>query len=103
MQLRTARLCLDCEEVHDSRQCPVCASETFAYVSRWVPTPERRTQPRTATAPPTPAPQAAAPSRKRAMIGWGVAGLGAVALARIWAVGRQRLEDAATKNMGELR
>ena len=29
MQLRTARLCLDCEEVHDEAQCPVCASETF--------------------------------------------------------------------------
>jgi hypothetical protein len=40
MQLRNARLCLDCEEVHDGLQCPVCASETFAYITRWVPTPE---------------------------------------------------------------
>ena len=42
MQLRNARLCLDCEEVHDSDQCPACASETFAFITRWVPAPERR-------------------------------------------------------------
>jgi hypothetical protein len=41
MQLRTARLCLDCDEVHDAQQCPLCASETFAYLTRWVPVPER--------------------------------------------------------------
>ena len=46
MQLRTARLCLDCEEVHDAQQCPVCASESFAFMTRWVPAPERREQPR---------------------------------------------------------
>jgi len=44
MQLRTARLCLDCEEVHDGQQCPVCASETFAFITRWVPVPERQTK-----------------------------------------------------------
>ena len=48
MQLRTARLCLDCEEVHDSQHCPVCASEAFSYLSRWVPAPERRRRPRSA-------------------------------------------------------
>jgi hypothetical protein len=46
MQLRTARVCMDCEEVHDAQQCPVCASETFAYLTRWVPAPERRQRPR---------------------------------------------------------
>lgn len=46
MQLRTARLCLDCEEVHDDRQCPVCASETFTYLVRWIPSDERRRRPR---------------------------------------------------------
>jgi hypothetical protein len=46
MQLRNARLCLDCEEVHDAPQCPACASETFAFVTRWVPAPERRARPR---------------------------------------------------------
>jgi hypothetical protein len=46
MQLRKARLCLDCEEVHDERRCPVCASEAFTYLTRWVPAPERRARPR---------------------------------------------------------
>src|SRR5262245_16819432 len=46
MQLRMARLCLDCEEVHDAQQCPLCASETFTYLTRWVPAPERRARAR---------------------------------------------------------
>ena len=49
VQLRTARLCLDCEEIHDAQQCPVCASETFAFITRWVPAPERRVQQRPST------------------------------------------------------
>ena len=40
MQLRDARLCLDCEEVHDTGLCPVCGSESFAYISKWVPVPD---------------------------------------------------------------
>ena len=52
MQLRTARLCLDCEEVHDGTQCPSCASETFTFITRWVPAPERRSgAPRPTTSP----------------------------------------------------
>lgn len=39
MQLRNARLCLDCEEVHDAAHCPACASESFAFITRWVPAP----------------------------------------------------------------
>jgi hypothetical protein len=46
VQLRVARVCLDCEEVHDGQTCPICASESFAYISRWVPVPERRIKPR---------------------------------------------------------
>jgi hypothetical protein len=53
MQLRVARICLDCEEVHDQQTCPVCTSESFAYISRWIPAPERRTQPRPAPSPET--------------------------------------------------
>jgi hypothetical protein len=30
---------MDCNEVHDAQVCPVCASETFAFLSRWVPAP----------------------------------------------------------------
>ena len=52
MQLRNARLCLDCEEVHDNDHCPACASETFAFITRWVPAPERRSNPRPMEAAP---------------------------------------------------
>ena len=51
MQLRTARLCLDCEEVHDEMRCPSCASETFTYITRWIPAPERRGRLRATTSP----------------------------------------------------
>lgn len=51
MQLRQARLCHDCEEVHDAQRCPVCASETFTYITRWVPVRERRARPRATTSP----------------------------------------------------
>jgi len=51
MQLRNARLCLDCEEVHDAQQCPICASESFAFMTRWVPAPERRDRPRPQESP----------------------------------------------------
>lgn len=46
-----ARLCHDCEEVHADQQCPVCASETFTFITRWVPAPERRKRPRATTSP----------------------------------------------------
>ena len=49
MQLHVARLCLDCQEVHDAPRCPRCTSESFALLSRWVPAPERRAKPRPAT------------------------------------------------------
>jgi putative endonuclease len=42
MQVRTARLCLDCEELHPDQQCPNCASEAFVYLSRWIAIEERR-------------------------------------------------------------
>src|SRR3954470_9685454 len=48
MQLHVARLCLDCQEVHDQQTCPICSSESFAYLSRWVPAPDRRVRPRPA-------------------------------------------------------
>ena len=37
MKLGVARLCLDCDEVHDQERCPICASEVFAFLTRWVP------------------------------------------------------------------
>ena len=46
VQLRVARLCLDCEEVHDEYRCPACASDAFSYLTRWVPVPDRPERPR---------------------------------------------------------
>ena len=36
MRLVNARLCLDCEEVHGDQHCPICGSESFAFLTRWV-------------------------------------------------------------------
>ncbi len=46
MQLRLARVCLNCEEVHEAQNCPVCASETYAFLKKWVPVEDRRALPR---------------------------------------------------------
>jgi hypothetical protein len=91
MQLRNARLCLDCEEVHDAPQCPVCASETFAFMTRWVPAPERRERPRRQE-PPHPTELQAYrtlldPSQKPNGRGWKLAGQGAVGLALLGVAG----------------
>jgi hypothetical protein len=100
MQLRVARLCLDCEDVHDSQQCPVCASETFVYLTRWVPAPERRNQPRPTS---DQRPPVAAPSKKK-LVGYGVLGVGVVGLAEWFLRGRARIEAAADRaNSGELK
>jgi hypothetical protein len=42
MQLRVARLCLDCEELHSDNRCPRCASARYAFLSTWLPSEERR-------------------------------------------------------------
>jgi hypothetical protein len=42
MQLRVARLCLDCEELHMDNACPRCASESYAFLTAWLPSEERR-------------------------------------------------------------
>jgi hypothetical protein len=38
MKLDAARLCLDCDEIHEEQICPSCSSEAFAFVTRWVKT-----------------------------------------------------------------
>ena len=87
MQLRIARVCLDCEEVHESKECPVCASESYAYLTRWVPANERPTRQR----PPSP-PVAAEPTSAAAR--WmkrGAAGLAVFAVSRwLWQTTRER-------------
>jgi hypothetical protein len=54
MQLRVARLCLDCEELHAESSCPVCASDRYAHLTAWLPVEERRRwrRPPPAGAPP---------------------------------------------------
>jgi hypothetical protein len=74
MQLREARLCLDCEELHTLDQCPVCASEAFAFVTRWLPVDERRSRVRRVT--PTP------PSGRARFLTGATAGVAALTLAR---------------------
>jgi len=90
MQLRNARLCLDCEEVHDEQQCPACASETFAFITRWVPAPERRSRPR----PPEPtrpeelqAYQEILQPEQQDSSGWSLVRRGALGLALVGAAG----------------
>src|SRR5918994_2349536 len=83
MQLRNARVCLDCEELHEQQVCPVCASEAFAFVIRWVPAnawkgPNRR----------RPAVAAVAP-RSTKLRTWVTRGIAGVAL---FGVGRMFLE-----------
>lgn len=91
MQLRHARLCLNCEEVHSASHCPVCTSESFAYVSRWIPPDERRQSPRTGNASDTPDLRRTAPA-SRPHVRWvkrGAAGVALLALSRVaWQLSR---------------
>jgi hypothetical protein len=72
MELRRARLCLDCEEIHEDQHCPVCASESFAFLTRWIPA--EKTRPVRPVAPPPPPP----PNPLR-WVGRGAAGLAVLA------------------------
>jgi hypothetical protein len=87
MQLRIARLCLDCEEIHAAQQCPICASDEYAWITRWVPAPERRMRPRrTPSADATAAKTAVAVQKSPAaprhhLLTRGIVGITAVGLA----------------------
>jgi hypothetical protein len=96
MKLQRARLCVDCEELHEDERCPVCASETFAYITRWVPARENRPQP-------MPRPSVRLTNTQKA-VGIGIAGIGLWGIAKWLAKGRRLIEDAATRrDVGELR
>lgn len=49
MQLRVARFCLDCEELHTDNSCPRCASESYVFLSSWLKVDERRRWKRSAS------------------------------------------------------
>jgi hypothetical protein len=89
MQLRTARLCLDCEEIHASNECPACASESYVFLTRWVPVNERRLRQRVPSPPPVMPVEDGSAARR-----WmkrGAAGLAVFAVSRwIWQATRGR-------------
>jgi hypothetical protein len=76
MQLRSARLCLDCEELHEEGQCPICASEAFVFLTRWVPVDDRRVRNRSGLRP------AAPPARVSRLVKGGAVGFAVLATAR---------------------
>ena len=80
MQLRNARMCLDCEELHEQQQCPVCASESFAFLTRWIPVDERRHRASRAARPES------SPSKTGAgLVTSGIAGVAMIAIGRwLW-------------------
>jgi hypothetical protein len=84
MQLREARLCLDCEEVHDNKECPVCLSEAFAFITRWVPADERRVRRLPSATNVTPVPPDHSRSGGARWLRRGVVGLALVAASRWW-------------------
>ena len=96
MQLTTARLCMNCDEVHDAQACPVCVSETFVYLTRWVP----RSHPVPRRAVP---PGVAAPAAQRAVDGGGALGLMVAGLHGCFKRVQARVELLALRKAGELR
>ena len=101
MRLRHARLCLDCEEIHAASHCPVCASESFAYVSRWIPPGATRTEARPSGIAAHPSTTAANPEidaaagslprkpKRRRWVRRGAAGVALIALTRVlWEASR---------------
>jgi hypothetical protein len=115
MRLGIARLCLDCEEVHDADRCPVCGSETFAFLKRWV---KPAAPPLKASPPPRQDTSAAErvehvdayeqllkPERQRSrngrLIAGGALGLAAVGLTRLaWRVGKTIKEGVSLREPG---
>ena len=92
MQLREARLCLNCEEVHDSHACPACASENFTYMTRWVPTGQHQKPERPV--------KTARPARtaQRVMFGSAVLGVAAFYLGRWSNRARAKIEEAHARS-----
>ena len=69
MRLDEARLCMDCEEIHDEQECPACGSEAFAFVTRWV-TPAETSLPRRAGRATAPEPAARREASSEQLDAW---------------------------------
>ena len=95
MQLHNARLCLDCDEVHSERECPVCASERFAFLTRWVPAEERRQRPRAPN--PHPALESDIDSARVRWAKRGAAGVALIAVGR-WLWHRSKNETPSQRS-----
>jgi hypothetical protein len=112
MHLGVARLCLDCEEVHEGDHCPACGSESFTFLARWVkvstrPGPQEAARPPRQAAPAERAEQVEAyrqlldGERRRVaasrMVARGAFGLAMVGLARLaWRAVTPEPEQAET-------
>ena len=75
VELRRAKLCLDCEAIFQGPRCPACTSESFIPVTRWIRPTERVEVP---TPAPPPAPAASRPRRflkKSLYVGLGAYGV----------------------------
>lgn len=93
MQLRVARVCLNCEEVHDAQHCPMCASETYAFLKKWVPVDDRRARPRRPV-------KLFSPTRTQTVMFGG----GVISLLTYWLLrSSSRMKDKALSTVGELR
>jgi hypothetical protein len=102
MRLVNARLCLDCEEVHGDQHCPVCGSESFAFLTRWVTPSDTATAEAAPRAkPPDPVDRREqvdayrqilnpTPPRRGRMVAGGAVGLALLGLARVWLRGSPR-------------
>jgi hypothetical protein len=108
MKLTNARLCLDCDEVHEENQCPMCASESFAVIKRWVTTPEKRARVAAPAAAPSETvatyrallaanPADGQPITTKSLLRGGALGL-AVLGAAGWILHRKNAEKSAEKN-----
>lgn len=77
--------------------CPVCASESFAYLIRWVPADERRTRNRVRAQPRSDG-SAEQSGRAAGLVGRGALGLALVAAGRwLW---RLRTDMEGSKKVG---
>ncbi len=59
MPLEKARICLECDTIHDLVACPECGSSSFYYLANWI----KPQHPRPTAE--SPQPEAASPRKKR--------------------------------------